>query len=208
MDKYRIFYQKYKGILIPIVFLLASLFIALQIAYPNIETISQLHTQISDEEKKLQVIKNSYGVVNSVDENTLNDQVSIATKALPNSKSPSDIYLAVVSAATNANASLKSFSVNVGSLLSPKEGAEVNTPTNVSVKASFTGMNVNSFQVFMESLMKEAPISVIRNAEISKESGEISVDFFYKGYDLTYINSENIGNLTPAEKNTLKAITF
>lgn len=206
MDKYQLFYKKYKDIIIPFVFLIAAVFIILQITMPNMYAIMQLHADTADEQKKLNTYKNSYGVIDAVNEDILNDQVTLASKALPVSKSPGDIYLAVVSAATDANVSLKGFSVNVGSIVQP--GVLPSTLMEISVTASLSDVDVSSFEVFMNSLMRELPLSKIKQASVSGGAGSIVMDFYYKGYDLGFINSENIVPLTSQELNILEQVTF
>lgn len=206
MNKYTLFYKKYKAIIFPIVFLITAVFIVLQITMPNAYAIMQLQSDTAEEQKKLNTFKNSYGVIDAINEGTLDDQVTLATKALPVSKNPGDIYLAVVSAATDANVSLKGFTVNIGSIVQP--GAQTSGIMQIEVAASLSGVDVASFEAFSESLMKEVPLSKIRKAAISNEEGSITIDFYYKGYDLSFINSESIVPLTSQDLNILRQITF
>ena len=143
-----------------------------------------------------------------IDDTDLNTAVTTATSTLPAVKDPGNIYLAVISAATNAGVQLKSFSVNVGNILKTEDPAVDNVPLQVSVTANFSGIDVPSFEKLLDSLMKEAPISLITRAGITLDDGMVTIDFYFKEYDLAAINSENITNLTPADTKILEEITF
>lgn len=207
MEKFIVFYKKYKEIIIPGVFLIGAIFIVFQITMPNFYSINELNQEIAVEQKKLNTFQNSYGVITALDENILNEKAKAAIQALPATKDPGNIYLAVVSAASEADVQLKNFSVNVGSILTNGEAVE-NTPIPVTVTANFSGMDVASFQSLIAALMKETPISNIKQASITNNDGSIVFDFYFKSYDLSKINSESISNLSADDEQTLKAITF
>ncbi len=196
------FYRKYSEIILPVVLALSAVLIFFQVSYPNLITIFSLHEEISAEQETLDTYESSYNLLANLNEQKLNNEVSLATEALPSGKDPGSIYLAIVAAATGANATMKGFSIQVGDILGKEETD--GKPQVILVNAKLSGMSQDSFQTFTNTLLTELPISTISEARISEGEANIDLNFYYMPYNLSLINNEVI---TPLELSQQKILT-
>jgi len=201
-NKFKQFYKKYSEIILPVVLLLSALLILVQVSYPNFLTIQSLHEEVSAEQLKLESYKSSYTVLNNLNEGKINEDVSLATQALPSEKDPGSIYLAVIAAATSADAELNSFSVQVGDILG-KEALNPGVPQRILVNVKLSGMDQVSFKTFANRLLTELPVSTISEVRISETEADIDLNFYYMPYNLAVINAEVISPLNAQEQKTL-----
>lgn len=196
------FYKKYSEIILPVVLLLSALLIFFQVTLPNFQTIQSTHEEVSTQQQKLDSYKSSYSVLNNLNEQKINEDVVLATQALPSEKDPGSIYLAVVAAATHADAILKGFSIQVGDILG-KEALSPGVPQRILVNVRMSGMDQVSFKTFANRLLTELPISTISEVRISDGEADIDLNFYYMPYNLALINAEIITSLNAAEQKTL-----
>lgn len=196
------FYKKYSEIILPVVLLLSAVLIFFQVTLPNFQTIQSTHEEVSTQQQKLDSYKSSYSVLNNLNEQKINEDVVLATQALPSEKDPGSIYLAVVAAATHADAVLKGFSIQVGDILG-KEALSPGVPQRILVNVRMSGMDQVSFKTFANRLLTELPISTISEVRISDGEADIDLNFYYMPYNLALINAEIITSLNAAEQKTL-----
>lgn len=199
------FYKKYSEIILSVAFVLSALLIFMQVTYPNVMTILATHEEINQEQSKLATYESSYRVLNNLNEQQIDNDVALATEALPSVKDPGSIYLAVVAATTNAGASLKGFTIQVGDILG-KEPPVGNFPQKILVETKISGMDQEGFKAFVNSLLTELPVSTISQAKINEGDASITLNFYYMPYDLNIINAEVISPLSAPEQKTLNDI--
>ncbi|MBP7832497.1 MAG: hypothetical protein KA035_01875 [Candidatus Levybacteria bacterium] len=196
------FYKKYSEIILPVVLLLSAVLIFFQVTLPNFLSIQSTHEEVNSEQQKLDSYKSSYSVLNNLNEQKINEDVVLATQALPSEKDPGSIYLAVVEAATDAGAELKAFSIQVGDILG-KETLAPGVPQRILVNVKLSGMDQVAFKSFANRLLTELPISTMSEVRISEDDADIDLNFYYMPYNLALINAEIITSLNAAEQKTL-----
>ncbi len=196
------FYKKYSEIILPVVLLLSAVLIFFQVTLPNFLSIQSTHEEVNSEQQKLDSYKSSYSVLNNLNEQKINEDVVLATQALPSEKDPGSIYLAVVAAATDAGAELKAFSIQVGDILG-KETLAPGVPQRILVNVKLSGMDQVAFKSFANRLLTELPISTMSEVRISEDDADIDLNFYYMPYNLALINAEIITSLNAAEQKTL-----
>ncbi len=199
------FYRKYNDIILSVIFLLSALLILFQVAYPNILNIMSTHEEIKKEEGKLSTYESSYRVLNNLNEQEIDNDVSLATEALPSVKDPGSIYLAIVAATTKSGASLKGFNIKVGDILG-KEPPVGSFPQKILVETQISDMDQEGFKAFVNALLTELPVSTISQATINQGDARVTLNFYYMPYDLKVINAEVITPLSAPEKKTLTDI--
>lgn len=208
MDPILKFYKKHDQILLPILFLLGAILIVFEVTMPSFSELTTLRADMQSREQKLKTYKNSYELLNSLNEATLNEEVTKARQALPPDKDPGAIYLAIVASATKAQSQLKALSLRLGDIYKKGDQGGEKLPQVVLTGIKLEGMNAQQFEVFVASLTKEFPLSTIASANINNEQGDIDLWFYYLPYNLSFINTENITPLTAEEQATLRSIQF
>lgn len=202
-------FRKYKDILLPIVFLLASVFIFLQIALPNITTITSLREEVAVQQEKLNEFQNSYDTLTSLDETKLDQNITTATQALPATKNIDKIYLAITASAADSGVEVSGYSVQVGDVY--QKGANRTggaTPQTVTVSVSVANVDAVTLEAFTKALLTQFPMSRISRVGVVSTEGDINIGFYFIPYNLALINTEIITPLSPAETQTLSAISF
>lgn len=199
--------QKYKGVIIPFVFLIATIFIVFQVILPSVESSGNLNRELSAEGKKLSEYKNSITVLSSLNDKELNKNFDIVTSALPATKDLQGMFLALNNAAGESNAILSGFSVQAGEVF--EKNAKESTSSNpaVSMSVELSGIDENNLLDFMGKLSSNFPLSKITLIDLINGQAEIDIDFYYKPYDLNRINSNVVLPLTPKEEKLLNELS-
>ncbi len=206
MDSPSTFYKKHSSVILSVTCILGMFFIIFQVTIPGLFYIGQLNQQVSIEKEKLDSYKKSLAVLSSLSETTLSSQVEKVTQALPPSKDLSAIYLALTTSAAHANVGLKGFTVSVGGVF--EKNAKKETPTSLSpfvaVRVQLSSADINGLTAFSRELLGVFPLSKINNAIGSEGGANVGINFFYRPYDLTFINKDTVTSLTPSEERILQ----
>lgn len=208
MDQLIKFYKQHDQILLPLVFLLSALFIIIQFIMPNFSELTVLREDMLAREQKLNVYQNSYELLNGLNEESLNTDVTQARQALPPDKDPAAIYLAVITSVTKAESQLKTFSMRLGEVYKKGYKGGEKQPLNVITGIKVDQMDAEQLNVFVETLSKEFPLSQVTKVTVANSSADIELWFYYLPYNLTQINTENITPLNTQQQNTLRSIIF
>lgn len=203
------YYAKYRSKLLPVVFIFAGFIIFMQVALPNISSITVLSQQVKNSEQDIVDLKESVRFLTSINERELDSQVSLVTQALPPGKDASQIYSALALVSATSGMGLNGFSVNVGDVFSKRTSAKPIAGGGVpslSVNVEVVNVTKESLSAFANELVTAFPVNQIAAVQVAGGSGTIKVNFFYKPYDLNLINQNNITPLTPAETKTLQTL--
>lgn len=201
--------QKYKSIIIPLVFIVASIFIISQVTLPTIATSTDLRAEIANKEKKLTDYKNSLTILSAINNTEdLNKDFKLVSVALPVSKNLQEIFLAINSAAGESNVALSGFLLQAGEVFdkNKKAKSQAGSPV-VSVKAELVNLNENSLISFIEKLNSNFPLSKITKIDLTRGRTGIDIDFYYEAYDLNKINSNEVFAITSQEREILKKLS-
>lgn len=196
-------YERNKKYLLPLLIIVASFGLFLQVTYPLFTEYKTMEELRSAEEQKLSTLKNNHSVLLSADEVTLDSQLAIATDALPVGKDFASILNAISISARNAGVVLGDYEFQVGDL--SKDNPSVKYPT-LELALIVSG-NVTSIINFMDEVYKSLPLAEIINTEMNNNRSVITVVFYYKPLPGTPPVASPIQSLTPKNLTTLSTIS-
>lgn len=190
MEKVQLFYKKNTQTVYSALFLIGAVFIFFQIILPNLLAAGDLRGQIDTEQKKINDYKNSETVLGKLDKIVLARQADLVTRALPSSKDIQAIYLSLTQSAASANISVRGFSVKVGDIFQ-KKSLEKNSAIGVPfvvVNLLISAADPASLYAFSQALVKHLPLNTIVRASVTSGEGDMDIVFYYKPFDLSYMN--------------------
>ncbi len=208
MDNFSTFYKKHTTAIISLVCILGMFFIIFQVTIPGLFYIGQLNQQVGQEKEKLDSYKKSLSILSSLSDTTLSSQVEKVTQALPPSKDLSAIYLALTTSASKVNVGLKGFTVSVGGVYdkNAKKEAATSLSPSVSVKVQLSNADIRGLTAFSKELLGVFPLSKINSATSSEGGASVDISFFYRPYDLDFINKDTVTTLTSSEEKILQSL--
>lgn len=208
MEKVQSFYKKHTQAVYSALFLIGAVFIFFQIILSNLTAAGDLRGQIDAEQKKINDYKNSETVLGKLDKTVLAHQADLATRALPSSKDIQAIYLSLTQSAASANISVRGFSVKVGDIFQ-KRSLEKNSATGVPfvvVNLLVSAADPASLYAFSQALVKHLPLSTIVRASVTSGEGDMDIAFYYKPFDLSYMNRNVVSSLSAEDENVLSSL--
>ena len=149
-------YIKYKNQILPITFILLSLFIAFRVILPQFSSISETYTTIESKKQELLTLNSSIKVLENTSDGEISQDLTIATDALPTSKDVTKIFGAMTSAARASNTELNEFSLKVGGVFGKAVGqgdvaSTIGVP-QVSVVARVSSSHASGLIQFAQEL--------------------------------------------------------
>jgi len=184
--------NKYKRFLIPIIFILLSVFMIFLIIIPQFSQISDLNNQVSAENDKVNTLQTSLNALSSMDDHDLETKKSIATDALPTTKDVSRIFSALAAAADASQTNLGDFSLDAGPVFGSallNESKVQGTPS-LEVTVRVEGSDASNLADFAKELQKTLPLSEVKKINSTDSSANYTVGFFYKPVDLSVISKQ------------------
>lgn len=211
MQDLKTFYKKYSSILIPGVFVLCAFFLFLQVVLPALSALNSARANLSSEQKKLSSYNESIAMLQRTEESQLSYDVGVVTAALPPSKDVQATYLALTESAAASGVTLSGFSVVVGDIYGKSDAKSPTSATSeptpfMSTNITLSGVNIQSLTQFMSQLQKSAPLSRVTGFSITDGQGTMGINFYYKPYDLSVINSNVVSQLTANQQQLLKSL--
>lgn len=202
----KFYLQKYRYVAVPALFVTAGIFIIFLLIIPSFSTIGTLSQKVSAEEKKLTDYKESAAVLGKLDASQLTEQEALAVKALPASKDIQAIYLALTSSAANANIFIRGFSVKVGDIFQKTKDkkSSVNGVPFITVTVQVSRADAQRLYAFSSALSKQLPLNNRVRANLSAGEGDMDIAFYYKPYDLDFLNGNIVKPLSKEEAAVLQ----
>lgn len=204
------YYSKYKQYILPLILFCVSFFIIFKVFLPELSSISEEKRVIEAKKMEIETLQKTYETLSGQDDTEIDDDLKIATSALPASKDPSAIFQAMVSAAAKSNVELKQFSFKVGSIYGKQAQSFSSDKTGIpflTVLIRISSTDAQNFIRFASEIQKSVPIAEVKNINMQGSSGTLEVNFYYKPYDLTVLTKQNkIIPLTPAEEKILEQL--
>jgi hypothetical protein len=200
---FRYLYEKNKKYLLPLLVILASIVLFLQVTMPLFSEYSSSQELKVLEEQKLSTLRNNYNILQSADEQSLDDQLELATDALPPGKDFASILNAVTIAARNAGIILGDYEFQVGDLSKDAQAAKY---PSLELALTVSG-SVTTIINFMEQVYTSLPLAEIINVEMNNNRAVMTVVFYYKALPGTPAVTSPIQSLTPKNLTTLNTIS-
>lgn len=205
----RPYYIKYKPWILPVVLFSVSFFVVFRIIVPQLSSISDTKNTISLKQDELNRLTTTYQTLSAQDPSTADSQLATVSKALPTAKDIAGIFTTILDSASAAGVSLEGFSVRVGGIYGK---AAVATSANgafpfLSMEIKINSKLASQFTDFADTIQRKLPISEIKTFDLSRASGSIQVNFFYKPTDLAIISKQDkIGPLSAQEQKLLQTL--
>jgi hypothetical protein len=184
-DAMKFLYARYKDYLLPIAAIFICILLFFYVITPQVQNIKTLQTQEREEARKLDILKNNLNLLYSLDPQTLDKQLKLASKALPTDKDFIGILSGVAIASSKSNVTLGDYGFQVGEIGKTQTGAK-GIPTML-LSLTVSG-NINSLMNFMNELKKTVPLSEIKTVSLSGNNTSLSTVFYYKPLSPVVIN--------------------
>lgn len=195
-------YEKNKFFLLPLLVLVASFVLFLQVTLPLFSEFRNTQDLRIIDEQKLSTLKNNYNVLSNANDETLDSQLIIATDALPSGKVFASILNAVSISANKSGAILGDYEFQVGDLT--RDIPSVKYPSLELVLTVSGG--VRTVLNFMDELYRSVPLAEVVNVEINNNRSVITVIFYYKPLPGTPPVTSPILPLSPKNLTTINTI--
>lgn len=210
MEGINIFYKKHSSLLLSLLFLTGVAFIIIRVIIPQSQSILSLNAQLKQERQKLADYQKSNETLNLVSDVTLDTDFKEVTSALPPSKDISSIYIAITNSASFANVSLTGFSARLGNIFQ-KKVAPATAPAApgipyVVVTLQLSNVDEKALNTFSEALLKQLPLSKIVLISMNSGSADLTVNFFYKPYDLYSLNKNVITPISAKQQEVVNSL--
>lgn len=171
---YRMFYIKYRFIVVPIVLLLSSLILIFAVVFPQFQDYQKARKQQEDLIAENEQLTRNIQILSAIDDDTLSSYLSVALSAMPVRKDYIGILGAIASAAASSGTGLSDFSFSVGDTSSSPKATDP-----VTIKLQVQGP-ISSLQQFVSFLSESLPLSEISIISISGNTMNLDITFFYK----------------------------
>lgn len=172
-------YNRNKDYIVPLLIIFISFILFVKITIPSLNSLSTKQREVNFEKEKLPVLKNNLSVLNSMDNSTLNLQLSNATDAFPSGKNFTGVLNAISISANFAGVALGDYEFQVGDI------TNTTTPStglpNLQLTLNING-TVNSISRFINELYRTMPISEVSNIQIAGGRATINILFYYEPY--------------------------
>jgi hypothetical protein len=173
-------YQKYKGFLLPIAVIIASVLIFLYIVIPEIKQFSVSRQQLEEESQKLESLKNNYNFLQNIDEEQSQADLKLLVKVLPQQKDFLGIMTAVSAASAKSGLSLSAYNFSLGNLSKVDANSSLQSPIiTMNLIANGNGLTLSKFLL---ELYKTVPLAEIEKLDNTGGSVNLILNFFYKPF--------------------------
>ncbi len=202
------YYLKYKKQILPIAFIMLSVFIIFAVIMPQISSISDTKAEVQDQTDEFNTLSETLRTVSTVTQADTESNLQLANRALPNTKDISIIFTALNSAATESDAELRDFSLKIGGLFGKAEKtAGVKGIPSIDVIANIYSATPSSFVKFSQKVQAKLPLSEVKKIDISGDKAKFELSFYYKPYDLAALARKGtVAPLSTADQNLLNQI--
>lgn len=177
--------------------------VILFVILPQIDNIGLQREMNSKKQVKVEELRNSLNVLQSVSAEQVEQDLKLASSALPANKDVISVYTSIASLANFSNVQLRGFTIKVGDLYVKDESAKAED-VDISSATGFPTMDVivtlsaadqKNLVVFTEELYKNFPIARINTVSAQENESMVEISFYYRPYDLSKI--EGSDKLTP-----------
>lgn len=195
------FYNKYKDYIVPISTIIVAFLLLILLTIPQISNLSERQQEVKAEKERLVSLQNNLNILLSLNDSTLNSQVSLVSDALPTSKNFSGVLNSISVSANKSGVFLGDFDFEVGDLsnkIIPTKGFP-NLQLSLAVKG-----NVSSIAKFINELYKSLPLAEVVKIDLGGNQAQLNTVFYFKPYFEQIVDGSV--KLYPLTKNDLDVI--
>lgn len=173
----RILYRTYnKYLLVITVLFLAGLILSLYVVPELFRYVASI-SEANRYEKKVALLRSSATFIASIDDQKLDEQLRVASLALPIDKDYEGILNTIALSAETAGVSLRDYSFQVGEL------ASGSAQTALSYSSLTTTLyiegDIEKVTQFIKELLQRSPIAEVSSLQANNNSSSVKVDFYY-----------------------------
>ncbi len=199
LSTFLIIYRQYKSYFVPVVIILVSILLFFVILIPQVQAVLNAREQEAAEMQKLNILKQSYNNISTMNEATLAQNADSLTRALPSSKDFAGIINSISSNSVKSGVAVGNFEFSVGDLSTSQEGVvypsiQISLNVNGSPKATLD---------FIKNLYNSVPVTEVTSVKLSGETTSLKAVFYYKAYPPVSLDSNNPIAPFNSEENTL-----
>lgn len=198
-------YQDNKDYVLPVLAIITSLFLFFIFIVPQLLSFPSRKQEVDKENEKLRKIKETKEILLNSDENLIDSQLRIASKALPPGKSFEEILNGISTAAALSGTQIENYKFESQNILSPETNDSKFPSLLFEVSIIGTTKDATSF---IRELYKTYPASDAISMLTSFGATNIKILFYYKSFPL--VNPEDriqIKNISAKESGALKDIS-
>lgn len=202
-----IFYNKNKIYLLPIAVLLISIIMFFYVIVPQFKQYLAQKEKLDIETQKLQVLKNSFNYLTSLDSIQVESDLKLLTKALPIEKDVMGIMTAISAVSSKTGMGIDSYRFAPGNLSKIiKEETAIFPSIIMELKLEGNG---NVFKNFLTELYRTVPILDVLDIKYKGNTGVLILAFYYKPLPPENISDDKIVNkLSNKDKKLIKDFYF
>ncbi len=195
-------YNKYKGYLFPMIVILASILILFMVIIPQINQYFSSKNQLDQATQQLNVLKNNYNYLVSLDDTQSSSDLKLLTKTLPSGKDFYGIMTAISVASARAGIAINSFQFSPGNLSKLTGSDNLPYPT-IQVQLQTNGSTA-SLTSFLNELYKTVPLAEVYSIKLNNTQADLLLNFFFKPFPPQNLSDETpINPLSSGDKSLI-----
>lgn len=179
-------YMHYKDNILPIAVIFVCILILFFVIVPEFKQFLVSQEQLKTETAKLQLLKNNYNFLSSLDETQLETDYNILTRALPSNKDFVGIMNAISISSQKTGVSVGDFDFSLGDI--DRTNVDAVYPT-IKININLVG-NPQLVAKFVTELYKTAPVSEVTTIKATGTVANLEIRFYYKPIPPLNISSE------------------
>lgn len=184
-----VLYSHYKEFFLPVGFILVSILLFIFFIIPGVQNYFNTQEQAKSETQKLVTLKNNLNTLSSMDDNQLNQNLTVLSAALPSNKDFAGVINAINSDAALTGVSVGDFEFNVGDLSQTSNQGSGQYPT-LQLNVNLNG-NTNAILQYLQLLSKTVPLSEVSSIKIGSNFATLTILFYFKPFLASNISDES-----------------
>lgn len=184
----RLLYLRYKDSSYYTIFLISLVLLVcfilfFQLALPQLQNWFSIRNEVIATRDRIAVINQNMNFINGLDKTVLDEQVTIATSALPFEKDFGGILNALTDASVKAGVSLDDYSFQLGNIasVSAQKGKKVNTFSSVQVTVAIGG-DISNVSTFLKEVNTKLPLSEVTSVNGDSSTTTVKLQFYQKSF--------------------------
>lgn len=188
ISSFKSYIRKYKDYFIPLFVILGSVMLFVLVIIPQFQNYVLSRKEFEAETQKLNILKNNYNFLISLDEDKNNNDFKILSLALPPNKDFTGIINAVSTAASKVGVGIGDFSFSLGDLSKASQEGVTSNPF-IKIEINLTG-NAKLITNFINELIKTVPLSEVISVKTNLNSSDLIIHFYFKPFPPQNISNE------------------
>lgn len=181
-------YRHYKDNLLPIGVIIACIGIVFWVIVPQFKNYLSSQDKLKIETHKLQVLKNNYNFLLSLDDSKTDADFKVLTKILPINKDFVGLMSAITIASSKTGVSVEDFDFALGDLNKVDAGSVSNYPL-IKINVNIGG-STKDIAKFITELYKTVPVSEVVSLKTVGNISTLVINFYYKPFPPQNVSSE------------------